>query len=253
MTEEELLYTLMAGLANGGGGAQPQVVNNQEAAAEMALNHMQAARSLMAGAGYDPDYAISGASAIDSSGLSFSPGLFTRGPRPATPAPTGRTLNLSPALLRGMIQGGVRRMADIQAGRPVTFAPAQPEVRPVEPGGVDYSYVGFESLGVPANTAVTIPVSSQTIFKPHRLNVPRSLADFFVINSFFVGNVPLAAAAGNVPASSFATDATGANVRKETANPGVQIILQVSNIDGVAHDFRATLFGESAQPDGCRR
>lgn len=250
MTEEELLYTLMAGLANGGGGAQPQVVNSQEAAAEMALNHMQAARNLMAGAGYDPDHAISGASAIDSAGISFR-GLF-RGPT-ATPAPTGRALNLSPALLRGMIQGGVRRMADIQAGRPVTFAPAQPEVRPVEPGGVDYSYVGFEALGVPANMAVTIPVSSQTIFKPHRLNVPRSLADFFVINSFFVGNVPLAAAAGNVPASSFATDATGANVRKETANPGVQIILQVSNIDGVAHDFRATLFGESAQPDGCRR
>lgn len=128
-----------------------------------------------------------------------------------------------------------------------------PTVAEATPGPVDVSYLPLVSAGqIAAAAQLTITQTAQTVFKPHRLNVPVNIANFFLIDAFSVGNVPLSAAAGPVPAASFATDATEANVRKVTANPGVQIVLQVTNIDGAPHRFLSTLFGWSSQPEGCR-
>lgn len=228
-----------------------EILSPQEEAAEMAMGHMQQARDYGQQGGYtDEEVMMAGYMAIEGGeDQAGAAALFLGAPRATTAAPR-RMVRVSRAGLRQAVtrmSPAVRAFARAQAraGRLATTVPS-------EPGPVDISYVPLVSPvgGIAAGASFTINQTSQTIFKPKRLNVSRAIADFFLIDSFSVGNVPLSAAAGAVPAASFATDATGANVRKVTANPGVQIVLQVTNIDGATHRFLSTLFGWSSQPEG---
>ena len=236
-------YDILAGMIN---GQSAQVMTPEEANAQMRLNQLAQMRELAAGMGLDPDAAIAGYATIDTPYAAGALPLF-RSPNlaagPSVALRGGGNL-VTPALLR-------HALGPAMLARPLT--PNQPAVRAAEPGPVDTSFLPFDSgADIAAGATQTISVSAQTVFKPERLNVPRNIADFFTIDNMTVGNVPLAAATGAVPASSFATDAVGANVRKVTANPGVQVTLVVTNIDGAAHRFRATFFGWSSQPEGCR-
>lgn len=232
--------------------------NEEEMNAEMALGAIQQAREYAAGAGYDPDEfiaTVAGYAAIEgdpyTAGVTFpgfrpGPGMLT----PGTGTPGRGSFRLAPGILRGFRPSSpaMRKVGNIRRALGVG-----PRVTEAEPGPVDVSYLPLVSPAPVAAGAVgVITTTSQTVFKPRRLNVSRAIADFFLIDNFSVGNVPLSAAAGQVPAASFATDATEANVRKVTANPGVQIVIQVTNIDGAPHRFLSTLFGWSAQPEGCR-
>ena len=230
------------------------IMSPQEEAAAMAMGHLQQARDYGQQGGYtDEEIMMAGYAAIEGGqDLSGAAALFLG--RPGAVRPMGargrRPISVSLQSLRGAVRSmspAARAFArnQIRAGR-------MPTAVPTEPGPVDISYVPLVSPvgGIAAGASFTINQTSQTIFKPKRLNVSRAIADFFLIDSVSVGNVPLSAAAGAVPAASFATDATGANVRKVTANPGVQIVLQVTNIDGAAHRFLSTLFGWSSQPEG---
>ncbi len=237
------------------------IYSPSEVEAEMALGAMQQARDHVAGVcGACPDSATGAGcptcptAAGYASITGINPLMFTPGAMSVTrPAPKrGSPVTWSPALRAAISQFRPGQAAVEAAARRFQRA-AGPVVTEAEPGPVDVSYLPLNSpAAIAAGATFTIAQTSQTVFKPHRLNVPRNIADFFLIDNFSVGNVPLSAAAGQVPAASFATDATQANVRKVTANPGVQIIIQVQNIDGAPHRFLATLFGWSAQPEGCR-
>lgn len=136
----------------------------------------------------------------------------------------------------------VQRMAAAAAG---------PALVPTRPSRIDETPLPVTATSVAAGATATISINSQIIFAPRRLIVPESIAPFFTIDAFSVGNVPLFAGNGSIPAEAFRPDSVNPNVRKITAQPGVPITVQVTNIDAVVHTFRGAIFGEGAQPSGC--
>lgn len=182
--------------------------------------------------------------------------------RPSTPA--ARQQSGSSTMLRNLLGGntGLRnnlmRMAPSITGRANTpqwteYLARDAQLRQTQPGPIDETPLPIDSgAAIAAGGTAVIAVNSQIIFRPRRLIVPPSLAPFFVIDDIRVGNVPLYAGVGGVPAEAFAPDSVNPNVKKVTANPGVAISLTVTNIDGFAHRLRAVFFGEGSQPEGCR-
>lgn len=159
-----------------------------------------------------------------------------------------RNLNLG----RGGAGGGLARLPfSPNAGARAAAAPLGPRLRETMPSRIDETPLPVTATSVAAGATAVIPITSQIIFEPKRLIVPDSIAPFFTIDDFRVGNVPLFAGAGSVPAEAFSPQSVNPNIRKITANPGVQVILTVTNLDAVAHIFRAVVFGEGAQPEGC--
>lgn len=143
----------------------------------------------------------------------------------------------NPALLRGLAQRVGLRMA--------------PQVQQTSPGPVDETPLPIDSgANVAAGASIIIQTTSQIIFRPRRLIVPESIATFFTVDRLDVGNVPTFASAGSIPAEAFRPDSVNPNVRKVTAQPGVQILVGVTNVDGVPHRFRGAIFGEGSQPSG---
>lgn len=244
-------YDILAGMIAANNGADASVVSAEEAAAEMYLNDLARAREAAASMGLDPDAAVAGYASIATPYAAGAPLFMARPPASVQP----RGVQLTPAAIATALRRARANPASMLSAVPpaVALRLPQPAVRPSDPGPVDVSFMPFDSgANIAAGAQATISVSAQTVFKPERLNVPRNIADFFTIDNMTVGNVPLSAATGSVPAASFASDATGANVRKVTANPGVAVTLVVTNIDGAPHRFRATFFGWSSQPEGCR-
>lgn len=152
---------------------------------------------------------------------------------------------LNPAALGQLARGFAARMPAVQLRAP------QPQVVQTEPSRVDETPLPITATAVAAGTQATIAVTSQIIFEPRRLIVPDSIAPFFTIDDFRVGNVPLFAGAGSIPSEAFNPQSVNPNIRKITADPGVQVTVQVTNIDAVQHTFRAAVFGAGAQPQGC--
>ena len=158
-------------------------------------------------------------------------------------------LRLSPQVLRSLGQ----RLNQMPAIRQATVDALGSSPRLVErsPGRIDETPLPITATAVASGASQDISVNSQIIFSPRRLIVPDSIESFFTIDAFSVGNVPLFAGNGSIPAEAFRPDSVNPNVRKVTAQPGVPITLRVTNIDAVQHTFRAAVFGEGAQPYGC--
>jgi hypothetical protein len=97
---------------------------------------------------------------------------------------------------------------------------------------------------VPANTTVEIVARPQVLFRGTRLLIGSSIAPFFVVEDVKVGRNSQFVGTGAQPAEAFRDTATGDNVALDTCKPGVDITLIVTNVDGTAKDFRASLFGD---------
>ena len=104
--------------------------------------------------------------------------------------------------------------------------------------------LGFNRSAVPANTTVEIVARPQVLFRGTRLLVGSSIAPFFVVDDVKVGRNSQFVGTGAQPAEAFRDTATGDNVALDTCRPGVDITLIVTNTDGTAKDFRASLFGD---------
>lgn len=112
----------------------------------------------------------------------------------------------------------------------------------------DQTLLGLSSSPIAAGASMTINVTPVVFFYPTRLAVPPSIAEFFTVDEFVVGNVPMFGALGSISAETLIPEALGDMFAKVTAGPGVPISLRVTNIDAAAHTFRATLWGVGAQP-----
>lgn len=167
---------------------------------------------------------------------------FLRGNQRTAPA---QGTNLIRSLMANPARANILRTG-ARMFRPQSILPAQP-------GPIDETPLPIDSGAVIAGGATAvISVNSQIIFRPRRLIIGNSLAPFFTVDDLRVGNVPLGAGVGSIPAEAFAPDSVNPNVRKVTANPGVAISITVTNQDAFGHRFRAVFFGEGSQPEGCR-
>jgi hypothetical protein len=104
--------------------------------------------------------------------------------------------------------------------------------------------LGFNRSAVPANTTVEIVARPQVLFRGTRLLVGSSIAPFFVVDDIKVGRNSQFVGTGAQPAEAFRDTATGDNIALDTCRPGVDITLIVTNTDGTAKDFRASIFGD---------
>ena len=107
--------------------------------------------------------------------------------------------------------------------------------------------IGFQSLQVQPHTSADIPTKPQVLFRGTRLIVGSAIAPFFTIDDIKVGRTSQFVATGSQPAEAFKDTATGDNVSLDTCRPGMDIVLQVTNVSDTAQDFRAALFGDAIE------
>lgn len=173
--------------------------------------------------------------------------LSVRTPSAIVPAGPARIPQLSPSLMTAL-RG--RLMTGLTGPTPASAAPALATERP---GPIDLSPLAIDSgAAIAAGVTQLIPTVLQTIFRPERLSIGATVAPFFTITQLAMGNVPLTANVGEFAAETFSDDAVGANIRKVTGQPGQTLFVGVRNEDVNARRFRATFFGASSQPEGCR-
>lgn len=109
--------------------------------------------------------------------------------------------------------------------------------------------LGFSQTNIAFNDTVDIIRFPQVIFRGERLFIPSTIQENFVVVSITVGNRPQFAAAGETPAEIYSEVAINNELGLDTAEPGVQVILQVRNIaaDQEAKDFRGAIIGAVVQ------
>lgn len=104
--------------------------------------------------------------------------------------------------------------------------------------------LGLGVTNIGAGASAVISASPQLPFKIERLVTP---VTGFSINNISVGTVSQFVAAGAIPSEVFSADAVGVALRGDTAVPGVQVQLTVTNNGGAAADFSGALIGLVAQ------
>jgi hypothetical protein len=104
--------------------------------------------------------------------------------------------------------------------------------------------LGFDSVSlVLPGVVVSIPAQPQVIFRGERLVIPSNIAASFLIVNIVVGKDSQQVAPSSIPAVAFSEVGVGVRLQLDTAQPGVQITLQVQNISLVPTRFMAALIG----------
>lgn len=217
-------------------GQHGQVMNRDDAEADMLLQRIS---------GWGDAEIIGQATALSRLAPSLPQRAAMLNPRVATMLRTGLTMPFmnQPQLMNP--NSGLPQSHLTPIGTP------GPHVVESNPGPVGLALIPMNfTAGVPAGGTQVIAVQPQSIFKPYRLTVDPVIAAFFVITNLQIGTVPLFDAPGEVPCSNFPPNLQQGNLKKITANPGIQVSMTVRNRDGVAHPFWSSLFGEAA-PTQC--
>lgn len=121
------------------------------------------------------------------------------------------------------------------------MAPRKPSSAGVQP-------IGFFQAAIAAATQATITTQPQTWFKPMRLVVPGSIAPFFTIDNLIIGNKSQFPSPVALPAETFIPEAQAVVMELDTVNPALNLTIVVTNISGVAQNFRATFVGKEVTP-----
>lgn len=138
-----------------------------------------------------------------------------------------------------------QRMAIGQAG-PSPFAGYNPTVFNIQENAVSAARrvtLGFTELAIPAGANRTVTALPQLLFRPDRLIIGSDIAAWFTIQGLIIGNRPQQVAAGSSHGLVWAENGVGTGILCDTAEPGIQVQLLVTNISAAARDFRAALFG----------
>jgi hypothetical protein len=103
----------------------------------------------------------------------------------------------------------------------------------------------FRAL-VPAGQTLDIQASPQKCFKGQKLSVSGSNANQFLIIDLKVGTNSQSVASGGIPAEIFIAGASENILDLDWANPGINVTLQVQNLDTVNdQQFNAAIIGVS--------
>jgi hypothetical protein len=149
------------------------------------------------------------------------------------------------AALRAKGGAGKKLLAKTIAARKLgssqILSPRGPSSSGVQP-------IGFEALGVAAGAQQIVTTQPQTWFKPMRLVFPDSIAPFFTLNNIIIGNKSQFPSPVAVPGETFIPSAEAVVMELDTVNPALNLTLVVTNISGVAQNFRATFVGKQVTP-----
>ena len=105
----------------------------------------------------------------------------------------------------------------------------------------------FTFLAVGSGLSATLSSSPQWPFRPYRVVVPSSIAPSVLINSINVGQQPAFAADGAVSAEGFSEVAWGTHICLDSASPGINITVTVTNTSAAPLDIRLMMLGDAAR------
>ena len=106
--------------------------------------------------------------------------------------------------------------------------------------------IGFEFLAIAAGASATVTQRPQVLFRPQRVVVPSAVAPNFTITDIKVGNKSQLVSSGPVPAEAFAQTSFGVQMKMDTCQVSMDLIIEVTNISGAPDDFRAAIYGSAA-------
>lgn len=131
----------------------------------------------------------------------------------------------------------------------VPAAPGRPKafVRPVTPRQFRKYPLGLGVTAIAAGATAVINVNPQLPFKLQRISCEAVAAAGLVIDNIQIGTVSQFVAAGAIPVEIFSPDATGVELKGDTAVPGVAIQITVTNPTAGALNFTGALLGLVAQ------
>lgn len=115
---------------------------------------------------------------------------------------------------------------------------------PVIPNRLGQQALGLGTTALTANGSATVTLTPQLPFKPYRLS---TTATGVRIDDIRVGNASQFVAAGSIPAEVFGPTAIGTRLKGDTAVPGVDIIITITDTSGAANTFEGALIGDVAQ------
>lgn len=104
--------------------------------------------------------------------------------------------------------------------------------------------LGLGSTALLANATAVITVNPQLPFKLMRLSTPST---GITVDNIQIGTVSQFVAAGGIPAEVFAPNAIAVDLKGDTAVPGVQIQITVTDTSGAPNTFTGAFFGLVAQ------
>jgi len=101
------------------------------------------------------------------------------------------------------------------------------------------------STSVAPGVLATVSARPQRPFQTQRFAWPSTTSGFFDINLFVIGQENMMVAAGSVSAETFAQTGVGVALSGYIAYPGIDITLQVTNTDSLAHPVQASIIGSA--------
>lgn len=104
--------------------------------------------------------------------------------------------------------------------------------------------LGLGVTALAANATAVITVNPQLPFKLLKLATPSTNVQ---IDNIQIGTVSQFVAAGGIPAEVFAANSVGVGLKGDTAVPGVQIQITVTDTSGAVNTFAGAFFGLVAQ------
>lgn len=122
-------------------------------------------------------------------------------------------------------------------------APRRAKVRQVKPTTLQRLALGIGSTSVGATSSAVVTVTPQVPFKLERF-ISQSVT--LAISDIKVGTASQFVGSGSIPVEVFARDAIGVGLKGDTAVPGVDIALYVSNATGGALTLTGAYLGLAA-------
>lgn len=177
----------------------------------------------------------------DSSGLDEILGDLLEGDDDSS----GDAMAILGAALKGKGSEGKKLLTKAIAARKLAGAQV---LTPSKPTSAGVQAIGFFQAGIAANTQATITTQPQTWFKPMRLVIGESIAPFFTIDNIIIGNKSQFPSPVPLPGEMFIPQAAAVVMELATVNPALNLTMQVTNISGVAQNFRAGFVGKEVTP-----
>lgn len=105
----------------------------------------------------------------------------------------------------------------------------------------------FGRQTVALNASAEFTANPQVPFRPATLVIAATDIDGLVVDDIRVGKNSMLASAGAVPASMFGAASTFRGFKFDTAVPGIQIVLQCTDVSGAANTVAIAMTGVAAQ------
>lgn len=105
----------------------------------------------------------------------------------------------------------------------------------------------FGRATVTASTSSEFTANPQVVFRPATIIIAATALTGLTVDDCRVGKNSMFASAGAVPASMFGADSTFRGLKFDTATPGIQIVIQVTDVSGSDNVVAIAMSGVAAE------